>query len=250
MTAPAAGVGTTFDLNAFLASILAQHGGDKDAAIKQLGSELKKTRDKIRGFKERAEKAEAVIGGQKDAVILTGDDAKEYKDFKELGIKVKDAKEALAEVPTLRAFKVNTERAEASTKAVKLLEWRQSTVLLDQINSRGLDLSFKKVKIKDSDGNEEEKELPHVRKQGDDKTQWVTLSDEYVAEQWGKPYLTALKASDDASESDEEAHLTTFPVGPGPSQKSGKAQSRDLVGDHLTKTFGSPFASQANTDKK
>jgi hypothetical protein len=226
-----------FDMNAFLASVLAQNGGDKDASIRQLGRENKKARDSRNRHKARADAAEAKLKTLESpgSKTFAGDVLKEVEEFTGLNLKVKDIKDALAERDSLKAKVTDHERLTASTKASKLLGYKQPTVLLDQLNAPGReqDITFKKEKVDDV-----EQEVPYVAKRGDSKASAVKMSD-YVAENL-KAYIPALMSSDEDERAEDEV-LTPVP-GSGPAPRGKPSTTKDATDKYLAGRYKLPAA--------
>jgi len=235
-----------FDMNAFLASVLAQNGGDKDASIRQLGRENKKARDSRNRHKARADKAEMELTALKapGSKTFAGEQLKEVEEFLGLNLKAKDIKDGLAERETLREFKTGTERLTASTKASKLLGYKQPTVLLDQLNAPGReqDITFKKEKIKDDAGEDVEQEVAYVTKRGDSKASAVKLGD-YVTEHL-KAYIPALMSSDEDERVEDEV-LTPVP-GSGPAPRGKPSNTVGPTEKYLAGRYKLPAALGGN----
>lgn len=242
---------TTFDANAFVQSILAQNSGDKDAALRAIGRDAKKARDSRNQWKTRAETAEGELATLKKpgSKVLAGDDLKEYEAFVELKVKVKDIKDGLTERDELKKKVADNEFATSATKAAKLVKYKQPTVLLEQLNSRELDLTFRKDKQKNDAGDEIEVEIPYVKKRGDDKAQPTKLTDFFDRDEM-KPYKLALMASD-GTDAVEDEDVRFVPVqGSGPASQ-GKAQSqRDITGDYLASRYSFPGSEKKEAANK
>lgn len=232
--------GTAFDLNAFLASVLAQNGGDKDAAIKHLGRENKKARDSRNRHKVRADTAEGELKKLKapGSKVFEGDQLKEVEAILALNLKAKDITDGLAERDTLKVKVTDQERLTGATKASKLVGYKQPSVLLDQLNSQGReqDITFKKEKVKQDDDTEVLQEVPYVTKRGDTKAVPVKLV-EYVTENL-KAYIPALMASDDAQESEDEV-LTPVP-GSGPAPRGKPSTTVNATDKYLKGRYSLP----------
>ncbi len=235
-TPPAPSPGGSFDINAFAASILAQVGGDKDAAIRKLGRELKKARDRRRDAEVRVQELESKLPA-KDAVIIVGDDAKLYNSIKPLNLKAEDIVAGLKERDTLRTENTGIKRKQAATEAGAVHKFKPG-ILLDQLNSRSMDLATQKAKVKDAKGVEQEQEVWHVRKQGDDKATWTPLKD--WAESELKDYLPALK-DDGSSPTPGEPRFVPVP-GSLPAAPGSKAQgsATELVQGHISRRYALP----------
>lgn len=227
-----------FNLDGFLASILAQVNGDKDAAIKQLGRENFKIRAKYREIRTKHEELVKALPA-KDAVVLAGDDAKAWNEFKGLGLPVADVKKGLEERGTLQAKVVGMEREGSATKAAAVHKWKPG-VLLDLINSRQLDLSVQKVQVKDpKDGQTKDEDQWHVRKQGDSKATWTPLTK--YAETEMKDYLPALQLSEGSGAEGEGAPRFSPVPGSSPAAPGGKAMTGgDVAQAHISRRYSPP----------
>ena len=235
----------SFDMNKFLSSILAQNGGNEKAALRQLGKENLRIRNKYQTVRRENETLKSQLPG-KDSVVLTGDEAKDHLALKERKLSAKDIFDAIAERDTLRGNVTAMERKDAVNRAATIygdVKYRP-TILLDQLNSREMDISFRKIKVKDEAGNEDEQELPHVRKRGDDKGQWTELKP-YVEKEL-KEYKPALEVSEAEASGEQGRRLTPAP-GSSPSAPGKARGNRDLVSDHISSSYSFPGD---NGDKK
>jgi hypothetical protein len=245
VTSGEAPTAVSFDMNKFLSSILAQNGGNERAALRQLGKENLRIRNKYQSVRKENETLKGQLPG-KDAVVLVGDEAKEYQSLKERKLTAKDIFDAIAERDTLRGNVTEMQRKDAVNRAATIYEdvkYRPS-ILLDQLNGRDMEISFRKVKIKDEAGNEDEHELPHVRKRGDDKGQWTELKP-YVDKEL-KEYKPALEVSEADTAGTQERRMTPVP-GSSPSAPGKARGSRDIVNDHIAASYSFPGD---NGDKK
>lgn len=234
-----------FDLNKFLQTILAQNAGDKDATIRQLGIENLRSRAKYRKVRARADELEKNLP-QKDAKVLVGEEAKNYDLIQELKLTPKDIKDGLAERDTLKSQLAGLRFESDVSKAANAFDVKYKPgILLDQLNSRGMEVAFRKAKVKDDAGNEDEVELPHVRKKGEDKAPWTVLN-EYVDKDL-KDYKPALEVSAETN-GEGDANRRFTPVPGGTPAAPGKARGkRDLAADYLASRYVLPGEESSKT---
>jgi hypothetical protein len=130
------------------------------------------------------------------AIVLTGDDAKEYQAFKALNVKAEDAKKAIEAVPALEkqnkelsGMESLRELADIGLDGSKL----KLSVLKDQIASKHPDAEISFKNEKDKDGKEAK--VAYIKKDKDSKEQSFTefANAELV------DYLPSLKVSTEAT---------------------------------------------------
>lgn len=151
-------------------TMLARNGNNAERTIATLINDNRRTRDKLRETKEKAERLEA---GQKGATILTGDDAKEYKAFKDLKLPAADIKARIEKATTLEASQAKTDRAAVLKTAAEALGFN-AEVFTDLVESKGLH-----VELRDGMVNDKPVKLPYIRPAADDKAP-LLLAKDYV----------------------------------------------------------------------
>lgn len=236
----------TFNMEALLANMIRDANGDVKAAAAKLARQLKKTRERAQAAEADRDKYKTDLDKLtgEGSVVLSGDEAKQFTELKAKGLTLAQIGERLTAHDSLLAENTKIKSEATTSKAAKVYGYNDK-VLLDLLTNRDQEVSFRKVKVKDEAGNEVEQELPHVRKRGDDKTQWVLL-DAYATKEL-KPYLPALTASGE-QESDDTHRFT--PMEGNGSSASGSARGKDgkdAVSKVLNGRYFDPFAT---SDKK
>lgn len=177
-TPPPAGTTTEAapDLGKLVEAALAKHG-DQTSALKAVISDLYAARDD-----NKALKAKLPADG---ALVLTGDDAKEWGTYRTLG-KPGDLKKALDEGSTFKETATKYEREKHHAVVAGLVGFKP-TVLDDLATAKKVTIVVKDEKDKAG----KEIKVPHVQLEGD-KTTPLTA---YAEASW-KDYLPALKGTE------------------------------------------------------
>jgi hypothetical protein len=193
-------------------AFLARHGGNAEAAIAQALSDLGVARARLKTIEsgEMPYKPDARIGELErevadseteidrlsglipptGAIVLTGDDAKAYTDYKALGTPA-DLKKQIDELPTLRTKISDSDTKSAGEQAAQLLGWNRAATTA-AIADKKLVVSF--VAGKDAKGADIK--IPHVRPASDDKAVPTPLADYVKANaEYLMPSLTAKDAA-------------------------------------------------------
>jgi hypothetical protein len=237
-----------FSINEFLRTVLAQVGGDKDAAMRKLGRDAQRARARAREAELKISEVEKKLPTD-GSIVLNGDDAKEYTEFKKLGRKTAEITTDLNKLGGLEARVTGMEREKDCTKVCDLLGYKHPPVLLDQLNGRKMDLTFRKAKVKDEEGKDVEQDnVPCVRAQGDEKAPWTPVQ-EWVEKDL-KLYLPALLGTSESDSDSGERFVPVAGVGTSRTTPSGRARgSSEVVTSYLASRYAVPGAKDAGTKK-
>lgn len=170
-----------FNKEEFVAGIKAKYGGAADVAISVLGEEAKRNRQTIRELK-----AKLPVDG---AVVLSQDEAKQFKAFQDLGIDSAKAKEAIDRIPALETENKKLVKRDSLRDVAK---FGYNLDVLEEQMEKFPDAVFTTKKIKDAKDATKEIAVPYVTHDGKES------SFEEFAEEKLASYLPALKVNSEA----------------------------------------------------
>lgn len=214
---------TADEVSEQVTTMLARNGNNAERTIATLINDNRRTRDKLRETKDRAEKLEAQVKG---ATILTGDDAKEYKAFKDLKLPPAEIKTRIEKATTLEATQAKNDRAAILKTAAEALGYNPD-VFTDLVESKGLH-----VELRDGMVNEKPVKLPYIRPAADDKAP-LLLAKDYVGTNLAG-YVPALTTKPAAGTSGATATGSTATGATGGTQfpaQSGGASTASPTGN-------------------
>lgn len=138
-----------------LKRLLDKHGNDALSLARDLYSDNYKARDRARKAEARVKELEAKVPGE-GAVVLTGDDAKSFNQFKELGKSVDDVKAAFSIEGEFHKLK----RQQTFDKAAEVMEWNKAA-LADLLGEREVTITGegKEAKVEVTVGDNQKKAL-------------------------------------------------------------------------------------------
>jgi hypothetical protein len=174
-TSGTAGTAATPDVMAEFRTLLRETvaSAGTGAALSERESKLLrenfKVRDKLReanALVEAAKKTQVADG----ATVLTVDDAKEYAEFKKLGVPAKDVAVKLAERDTLATTQAARDARELVDTVAEELGIANVRAFQRLVAAEGLTITMKTVKVKDEEtGRMVDEQVPVVRKRGQDE---------------------------------------------------------------------------------
>lgn len=160
----------------------------------------------------------------KGAVILTGDDAKAWEKIKALG-KPEDIEKAVKEHPDLLKFKTERETTDATRNVARMMDY-DPEVLVDVTNARGLEYEVRSETVKDTNGKEEKRQVPHVRVKGQANAKFEPLGE------FAKRELKAYEASLPAKKNGGQPPVSGVPLPTMASTEQGSG-GNDMVAKHI-----------------
>jgi hypothetical protein len=240
---------TEAELLAKVTSIIAKNGGDSAQAIAVVVGENAEYRRRHNADQEeiRVLKTKVPVEG---AVVLTGDEAKNYPLFKALNLTIDQIKTMQTEHTDLKGKVAQGEYRTLVGKAAG--ETYNADTLYELLGMKGQTVVMKEMIVPDPKDSKKtiKKEVPHVRKASDDKAAEEDLNT-YVEREL-KPFEVALrKVAGTTSTTTRTASVTEFPSQTS-STRSDKAPStgQEVVNRHIGANYQPPSALTAGEKKE
>lgn len=157
--------------------------------IDKLEKDNRDQREEIRDFKEQVKQIPA-----EGSVVLSGDNAKKWKAYEEIGQDPEALKAAVTERDQLKVKDEQRTRDDARAAAAEAAGYDHA-VLAGLEGAKGLVFEVKTEKVTGADGQRTDKKVAYVTPAGDGAKQ-VAFDDDFVKERWGERFVPLLRTED------------------------------------------------------